>query len=189
MSNWDAEWGKEFTCPSCGTSKTVPAYGPENAPYLIIGAYPGDDEVKAGRPMVGPNGTVLKQELARNNYDLASFRLCNLWLHIPPDKKPTKKEPEMLAQYEACFNYGAELAIKEAIGRKAILLIGSDTVKFFCGMSVEAYNGLLVPSSYLSAPVIMACIQPATVFKRGGVGEFKLSIKKWTLQLEKIEHA
>jgi uracil-DNA glycosylase family 4 len=159
--SWDDEF---FSCAGCGTSQVVGAIGPEKSPLLIIGSAPGEDEIKAGLPFVGRTGNVLKNELRRAGLDFHAFRICNLWQHMLNDKKE-------------CQQAGAEAAIKEAKGRSVILLIGAEAVKFFTGLSVEGYNGLSVPSNYLSAPVIMACVQPTTVY-HNSVGEIRLTISK-----------
>lgn len=178
MSDWDADFDAEFVCPVCGSGDVVPASGSEDSPYLIVGAFPGDAEVKEHSPMVGKTGGVLKAELRKLGRDISEFRITNLWHHsVPTDKK----DPN----YEKCFQFGATLAIKEAQNKRAILLIGAETVKFFCNCSVETCSGLVTHSQYLSAPV-MPCIQPTTVFK-GGVGELRLSITKWVRFLDELE--
>ena len=126
---------------------------------------PGDEEIKAGKPMVGRMGGVLRAELSRLGVDMRRMRLCNLWLH-PPNKR------------EDCFNYGVEQVIKEAQKKEAILLVGSDTIRYFCNVNVMSVNGLRVTSPYLSAPIIMACVQPAAVF-HGSIGEIRLALGKF----------
>ena len=168
MSDWD----DLYTCPICNSEDCVPPGGDPSSKILIIGAFPGDEEIKLGKPMVGRNGTVLGDELRRCNQDLKSMRITNLWQHKPNENA-------------GCLVHWGKQAIMEAKGRKAILLIGAETVKYFCGCSVEAYNGLLVKSDYLSAAIIMACIQPVNVFK-GGLGEFRLSIQKFSALIEEL---
>jgi len=110
------------------------------------------------------------KEFRRCGVDIKRLRITNLWQH-------TKNENA------GCLVHWAKKAIAEAKGKQAILLIGAETVKYFCGCSVEAYNGLLVKSDYLSAPVVMACVQPVNVFS-GGLGEVRLTIQKFSLHLE-----
>lgn len=166
--NWDDEF---FTCAGCGTDKCVSPFGSPSSPFLIIGSAPADDEIKDGIPFTGKTGGVLKAELRRVGLDYSQFRVTNLWKHIP------NKNPK-------CLEDGAQSAIIEAKGKKLILLIGSEAVKFFCNVSVEGYNGLIISSSYLSAPV-MVCVQPTTVF-HGSVGEIRTTIKKLADKIEEI---
>jgi uracil-DNA glycosylase family 4 len=140
-----------YTCPHCGRDDLVLASGPRRAKILIVAEWPGRDEIKKGKPMVGAMGKVLRNELARADLDMNQMRLANLWLH-PPQKKGKDNTIR-----DNCFNYGLEKVIKEAKGRKAILLIGSDTVSFFCDEKVSEVSGLEVKSSYLSAPLQRQC--------------------------------
>lgn len=161
-----------YTCPHCKRDDLVLASGPKRAKILIIGEFPGDDEIKKGKPMVGAMGKVLRNELGRANLDMNQMRLTNLWLHPKTDN-------------DDCFQYGLEQVIKEAKGRKAILLLGSDTVSFFCDEKVSEVSGLEVKSSYFSAPLLFACVQPATVF-HGGLGEVRLALNKFSKKVSKI---
>lgn len=169
MSSWDDEF---FSCPICSTTGIVMPAGPDKSPVLLIGGYPGEEEVKDGMPFTGKSGGVLKAELRLAGIDYQSLRVVNLWKHIPNDR-------------EECQRDGAQAAILEAKGRKAILLIGSETVKYFCKASVEAYNGLPIHSDLLSAPLIMACVQPTTVF-HGGMGEFRMALRKFAAKVEDL---
>lgn len=174
MTDDNDTWEESLACPICHTTEMVFPSGPKDADILIIGDAPGEDEVGKGKPMTGPMGTLLKQELGRVGIDLRMCRKTNLWIH------PANKELK-------CFQYGMDAAIKEAKGRKAILLLGAEPVKVFCGVSVSTVNGLVVKSSYLSAPLIVAMYNPASVFQRGGViGEVRLALEKFANKFEAL---
>jgi len=165
-------WDELYKCPVCNSEDCVPPSGNPSSKILIIGAFPGKEEIKEGKPMVGQNGWILDKELRRCSVDLKRLRITNLWQHPQNDNA-------------GCLVHWGKQAIAEAKGKKAILLIGAETVKYFCGCSVEAYNGLLVKSDYLSAPIVMACIQPVNVFS-GGLGEFRLTISKFSSHIEEL---
>lgn len=160
----------DYYCPHCKREDCVPASGPIESSILIIGEEPGKDEIRKGKPLVGATGGVLRAELGRLGIDMKRLRLCNLWLHPKNDNKD-------------CFEYGVSQVIKEAKGRKAILLIGSGTVKYFCDQNVSDVSGLQVKSPYLSASIIVACVQPTTVW-HGGIGELRLSLEKFERLVE-----
>ena len=42
----------------------VPGRGPQDAPLMLVGEQPGDDEDRAGEPFVGPAGQLLGRALA-----------------------------------------------------------------------------------------------------------------------------
>lgn len=161
----------QFTCPICGNKKCVPAGGSKNSPILVVAEFPGREEEQKGRPMVGKMGDVLRGELGKLGADMNRMRLCNLWLHAPNNR-------------EDCFKHGFEQVIMEARGRKAILLLGSETVKAFCDENVSDVCGLHVHSHYLSAPIIIACVNPAIVFRGGTIGELRLALSKFVQKIQ-----
>lgn len=164
----DDTWEESIDCPVCHTTEMVYPSGPSDASILIVGEFPGADEIGKGKPMTGPMGVILKQELSRTGIDLRMCRKTNLWLHEP--NKDLK-----------CYQHGMNAVIQEAKGRKAILLMGSEVVKAFCDTSVSKVNGLQVKSPYLSAPLIIAMYNPAIIFKPGGVvGEIRLALEKFS---------
>jgi uracil-DNA glycosylase family 4 len=163
-------WDDIYTCPICKSTDCVPVYGDEDSKILIVGEFPGRDEIKSGRPFAGATGAILKSELGKFGIDLHRIRTMNLWLHLPNKN-------------EDCLEYGASLVVKEAKGKQAILLIGSDTLEYFCDLKVHTVTGLEVKSNYFSAPLVMACIQPAQVF-HGTVGELRLSLRKFSQRIE-----
>lgn len=165
-------WEDIYTCPICKSTDCVPAGGKQHSKILLIGEFPGEDEVKSGKPFSGATGSVLRTELGKLGADLSQFRITNLWLHKPNHN-------------EDCLKYSVEQVIKEAKNKEAILLIGSDTAKFFCGVKVSQWNGLEVKSNYLSAPIIMCCVQPATVF-HGTIGELRFALKRFSERINDL---
>lgn len=161
----------DFECPSCHTVDTVLPYGPRHSPVLIIGDHPGPDELRDGKPFVGATGGVLRSELGRVKLDINRIRMTNLWLHAPNNN-------------DGCLEFGAKQAIKEGMNRKVILLIGSDTVKYFTGLSVSEYNGLIVPCQWFPHAVVVVSLQPATVF-HGTVGEIRFALQTFADVIKK----
>lgn len=161
-----------FTCPICNDEHCVPPSGPQKSPILVIGEFPGEEEKKNGKPLVGATGDVLRKELGKLGVDLYRMRLCNLWQHAPNDN-------------EECYQHGMKTVIAEAKGKQAILLLGSDAVKCFTGEKVSEVCGLNLKSNYLSAPIIIACVNPAQAF-HSSLGEMRLALKKFSKQIEGI---
>ena len=167
-------WETELACSGCGDTNTVYATGYKASTILFVGAHPGDDEIKSGRPFSGSSGGILRTELGRMGVDVSRIRMCNLWLHAPNKN-------------EKCLQAGLVYLLKETKGKKLVVLFGAEPVKYLCDVSVEAYNGLVVTSSYINtSTVIIACIQPANVFK-GTIGDVRTSLKKIALQIERMK--
>lgn len=154
----------ETSCPYCGAT-LLHASGSPHAEILIIGEFPGKDEIDIGKPFVGATGRVLRTELAVAGIDMIMCRVTNLWLH-----ENNKKED--------CFYFGFNQAVEESRGRRAILLVGSETVQAFCDLPVSSVCGLEVDSMMLSAELVMAVVNPAIVFHTGN-GELRLALKKF----------
>ena len=171
MSDWD----EIYTCPVCGNTKCVPPHNPNKSEVLIVGEFPGKEEEVQGVPLVGRTGTILRQQLARLGYDLSQFCVCNLWQHEP------NKNID-------CLEQGKKVVIKEAKKKKLILLVGSDVAKMFLTKNVSELNGMIV-NDYLkfdfSAPVVMACYNPAIVF-HSVAGEVILALKNFTKEVKKL---
>jgi len=169
---WNVDlWETINSCPVCGNQGYVPASGNKKSDILLVGEFPGDEEIKKGIPMIGPMGRVLRTELGVLGIDIRNLRKMNVWFHPKNDNKD-------------CFEYGVQEVIKEAKNKRVILLMGDEVVKYFTGKSVSKVCGLQVQSDYLSCPHIFACINPAQVFQRGhGVGEIRLALQKFVREI------
>jgi len=142
----------------------VPYYGPEDAKIILIGAYPGEEEMETGFPLVGPAGQLLRKEALKSGFDITEFRVGNLWLH----RKTENTE---------CFQFGFKWALSEAKNKAIVILMGAQPVSAFTTYSVLDVNGLWVKSDYFSVPHILASISPAQAL-RTGLGELHFMFKQ-----------
>jgi hypothetical protein len=161
-------------CPSCSEMICPPMGRSED--LLIIGDFPAREDMMQGKPFSSNSnfvtaGKILRKELERCGMSLADFRVCNIWLH-----EPTKDE--------RCFQAGYNNVLDEAKGKKAILLVGSDTVSTFTNYKVSDVSGLQVDSNVLSAPIIYASVNPSLAQHRS-LGEVRFAIEKFVARLEK----
>ena len=161
-------------CPVCATVCVPPIN--KSKSILVIGEFPSDEEVKQGRPFASnPNfmsaGRIFRKELERCGMSMNDVMIMNLWMHIP------NKD-------ERCFQLGYDNVLDEAKGKKAILLVGSDTVSTFTNYKVSDVSGLQVDSNVLSAPIIYASVNPALAQHRS-LGEVRFAIEKFVARLEK----
>lgn|SRR5574341_134184 len=168
--------GNRSHCPSCGNVVCMPSG--HSGDLLIIGEFPSDEEMLQGRPFASNRnfisaGKILRKELELVGMSLSDHRVTNIWLHKPNNE-------------DNCFQAGYNHVLSEAKGKKAILLVGSDTVSIFTSYKVSDVSGLQVNSPVLSAPLIMAMINPASAMVMGhGIGEVRFAIKKWKSLLER----
>lgn len=116
-------------------------------------------------------GYILRKELERVGSSIQDFRLASLWMHEP------NKE-------ENCWKAGFNNILDEAKDKKAILLLGADTVEAFTQYKVSDVSGLQVDSAMLSAPIIFALVNPSLALVKG-LGEVRQGIEKFVRLLEK----
>lgn len=159
-------------CFVCGKEKIILPTGDFNSPILLIGDKPGDEEIEEGRAFVGPTGRVLTNELRKHGLRLRDFRATNMWIH-----KANKSEE--------CFDLSIKTLLTETQDKKMIVLIGSDTVKYFTGKKVSEWNGLYTHSELLGDVFILT--QPATAF-HGGLGEARFGIERLSLFAKELLH-
>jgi DNA polymerase len=61
--------------------------GPLNAPFVLVGEAPGAEEVKQGRPFVGPSGQLLFEMLAAVGVRRRMCYVTNVVLYRPPGNR------------------------------------------------------------------------------------------------------
>ena len=171
--NWD-DILNENICPVCKSDDWASPKGSASSDILLVGYAPDEDVIRNNAIYPLNVQTMLRNEFAVMGLDYNSMRKTNLWIHL--DNKN-----------DACLQYGMQMLMKEARGKKYILLMGSEVVKYITKQDVGGINGLCVTSPYLSAPHIMAMINPNNVFG-GTVGEVRQVLQKFSRRILKGEN-
>lgn len=161
-------------CEICGDLLVMPT-GHADSPLLMVGAYPGWEEIKRGIPWVGNAGEVLKSELRRVGYNIRLVRLTNFWGHREPDKKDDRYNEE--------YDYHFARLIDEMKGKKSVVLMGSQPVRIITGQNVTDVEGMVVTPIVpipKSVEVLFAMRNPASVLTDGAVvGNVRHSMERW----------
>ena len=75
-------------CPlHCEATQAVHGAGPRNAPLMIVGEQPGDQEDLAGQPFIGPAGVVLNEALGRAGINRDAAYLTNAVKHFKHEQR------------------------------------------------------------------------------------------------------
>ena len=72
----------------CDATQVVFGHGPANAPIVLVGEQPGDQEDLAGQPFVGPAGKILDEALIAAGIERESIYVTNIVKHFK--HKPTQ---------------------------------------------------------------------------------------------------
>lgn len=180
--------GVRERCKLCNRSMVYPS-GPVKSPYLLVGEFPGKEELIQGRPFVGPSGDILRTELLRIGLPITMFRMTNLWLHAANPKKLKLLKNEKTGQVDWLASGGCDPNLhitqlaKEIKGRKAVLLMGSDLCKAMFGMSVMELTGLEQTNDKFPGIRFMVSPNPAQLM-HGPVGEFRLALGRFKEMIE-----
>jgi DNA polymerase len=139
-----------MSCTRCplykNASQTVFGEGPSNAPLMLVGEQPGDQEDLAGRPFVGPAGKVLDRALETAGIQRRTVYITNAVKHFknePRGKRRIHKKPDT-SEIDACrWWLDNELAIVQpnvvvALGATAARAVTHKT------LSINANRGRLI---------------------------------------------
>ncbi len=105
---WSALRDQAMACTRCplyeDATQTVFGEGPLDAPLMLIGEQPGDQEDLAGRPFVGPAGQLLDRALEEAGVDRARLYVTNAVKHFKHERRGKRRihqTPET-SEIQAC---------------------------------------------------------------------------------------
>ncbi|MDK2767703.1 MAG: UdgX family uracil-DNA binding protein [Sphingomonas sp.] len=137
---WAALRDEAMTCTRCHLHKhatqTVFGEGPVDAPLMLIGEQPGDQEDLASRPFVGPAGQLLDDALAQAGIDRSAAYLTNAVKHFkfePRGKRRIHSTPDA-GEISACrWWVEQELLI---VRPKVVIALGATAARSLLGRAV-----------------------------------------------------
>jgi uracil-DNA glycosylase len=165
-------------CRGCSlfedATQTVFGHGRAKAPIMMIGEQPGDQEDRAGRPFVGPAGTLLAHALDEAGIDPASTYQTNAVKHFKFTRKGGKRrihQRPSRTEVVACQPW--LLAEIETVRPQVIVCLGATAAQSLLGASfrVSAHRGevLRLPDALhvqlLFEPAVLATVHPSAVLR------------------------
>src|SRR3990167_6592865 len=151
-------------CPKCGKLLIQPVGNPKSK-ILLVGDFPGFEEVRQGVCFVGRSGEVLQSELGRNGLQFRDCRMTNLWQHAEDEK-------------ECDITWHINQLVKEFKGKTHVLLMGSSAVRTVVGEKKINYAGTRLTLPDFKGIRIWASPNPTSVF-HSPVGEFRISLERF----------
>lgn len=127
-------------------SKPVPSEGPLGAKAMLVGAYPGSEELKRGRPFVGKAGLELERYLTSVSIPREQLYITNLIKTGVGDVDEDDLDPASATVQEAAIQMRREI-IK--VQPEIIMTLGSlPTRALGIDEPLEACHGLLHPTDF-----------------------------------------
>jgi DNA polymerase len=147
----DALREEAATCTRChlhrNATRTVFGQGPVDAPLMLVGEQPGDQEDLAGRPFVGPAGQLLDRALEEAGVDRARAYVTNAVKHFKFEQRGKRRihaKPET-PEIEACRWW---LDQERALIRPAVTIaLGVTAARALLGrtVTIERTRGAPIP--------------------------------------------
>jgi DNA polymerase len=157
-------------CRNCALwtlgTQTVFGEGPADAPMMLVGEQPGDQEDLAGRPFVGPAGRLLDESLAAAGIDREGVYLTNAVKHFKWKARGKRRihDKPSWSEVTACRPWlDLELqGVKPAV----LVLLGATAAQALLGRSFRVTQSRGVPlESTGFAPHVLATVHPSSILR------------------------
>ncbi len=167
-------------------TQAVPGEGPHDAPLMLVGEQPGDEEDRAGRPFVGPAGRLLRQLLDEAGIDPAATFLTNAVKHFRFEfrgRRRLHKTPSQ-RELEACNTWLRKEV--ERVRPQVIVTLGTTALRAVIGeklaivaareRSLVSLEGVPVVATYHPAAVLRAPASEREALRRVLLDDLKHAV-------------
>jgi len=149
-------------------NQAVMGEGPRDAPLMIVGEQPGDQEDQQGRPFVGPAGQVLNAALEQAGIDRRSTYVTNAVKHFKfvnrgkrrLHQSPTAKEIDICRWWNE-----AERAI---VKPKLVLALGASAARGLLGKTVSISKARGAPLALEDGSELWVTAHPSYLLRLDG---------------------
>jgi DNA polymerase len=175
-------------CTACplfaNATQTVFGEGPGQAPMMLVGETPGDQEDLMGRPFVGPAGKLLDRCLAEAGIDRTAVYVTNVVKHFkwePRGKRRIHKKPNAM-EIRACKPWlETELAV---VRPKVLVCLGATAAQAVLGPQFRVTEAR---GEWVSSPLaerVLATFHPSALL-RSQDDDLELKIAQFVKDLRK----
>jgi DNA polymerase len=176
-------------CKACDLYKTgtqvVFGEGKPGAEAMFVGEQPGDQEDKAGRPFVGPAGTLFDQALEDVGIDRGTVYVTNVVKHfkwVGRGKRRIHQKPNW-SEIAACRPWlDAELA---AVEPRVLVCLGATAAQSLLGRQFRVTRERGKPVESDLAEHVLATIHPSAIL-RGDPGSREQEYAAFVRDLEVV---
>jgi DNA polymerase len=165
-------------CHGCSlfadATQTVFGHGKRDAPFMLVGEQPGDQEDRAGLPFVGPAGRLLARALDEADIDPALTYQTNAVKHFKFTRKGGKRrihQKPSRTEVVACRPW--LIAEIEAVRPRVIVCLGATAAQALMGAAfrVSSQRGQVMPLpsevdlEFDPEPSLVATVHPSAVLR------------------------
>jgi DNA polymerase len=157
-------------CEGCDLYKfaaqTVFGEGPKDARVMFVGEQPGDQEDKAGKPFVGPAGTMLDKTLEKVGIDRTQVYVTNAVKHFKFDQRGKRRihSKPSARQIAACKPWlKAEV---EVVSPDVIVALGATAAQAMLGPQFRVTQSRGEPLRETTwGPCVIATVHPSSLLR------------------------
>ncbi len=179
-------------CQACPlyrkATQTVFGEGPRDAPLVLVGEQPGDQEDRAGHPFVGPAGQLLDRALEEAGIDRQAAYVTNAVKHFkwePRGKRRLHQKPNS-RDMAACKPWlNAEL---RALQPRVLVLLGSTAAQTVLGPQARVLRdrGKARTSDYCEHTLIT--VHPSSLLRAPDEASRQRNYAEFVADLKKAGH-
>jgi uracil-DNA glycosylase family protein len=178
------------SCQRCGlwknATQTVFGAGAANAPIMIVGEQPGDQEDREGQPFVGPAGRLLREALTRAGLDVTGIYLTNVVKHFkwrPRGKRRIHERPNH-EEVMACRLW-LDLEIQH-VRPRIIIGLGATAARALLGPSVRVTRDRAKRFSTSFAEIVTVTVHPSSILRAIDSSARAEALERFILDLRTI---
>ena len=164
-------------------TQAVFSAGPPDAPLVLVGEQPGDQEDRQGAPFVGPAGRVLNDALEAAGVDPATAYVTNAVKHFRFEergKRRIHKSPGV-PHIVACRPWLApEL---DLVAPQVVVALGATAGRAVLGRTVRvtAERGRLLEAP--AGPAVLLTVHPSAVLRLRGKPDWDVAFEEFSADL------
>jgi uracil-DNA glycosylase family protein len=168
-------------------TQTVFGEGPATAKLMLVGEQPGDKEDRAGKPFVGPAGSILDRALEELGVERRSVYLTNVVKHFrwePSGKRRIHKMPSV-EHVRICLPwFDQEIAI---VRPEVVVCIGAVAARALLGSSFKLTRARGQFVGWDRPGRVLATVHPSSVLRSDDrKGAFRLFVRDLAIAAEAL---
>jgi uracil-DNA glycosylase len=157
------------TCHACplweNATQTVFGEGPANAPLMLVGEQPGDQEDRTGHPFVGPAGQLLARALAEVDISREQVYITNAVKHFKFELRGKRRLHKKPADSEiaACHDWLKHEI--ELVTPRLVIALGATATRSLLGRTATIRANRAIVLEYGPSISLLVTVHPSFLLR------------------------